>query len=464
MMRRYLIGFLLVILYSPAGISEEAIAPNQALTLERCLELALQSHPSIIVQTNTVNFSKSLVGQAASGFYPQINFAAGFSRNNPATAPASPTTPLVIPGSTATVTILGSPTKIYIPGQTLQTSANTAADEDQYYDNYTASVRLNQILLDFGKTYTGVKAQDYNLKSSRSDLENVSQQITFKVKQAYYGVLQAERNREVALETVEQTQKHLDQAQGFYQVGRSPKFDVTKAEVDFSNAQLNLLKAENNLKIAKATLNNAIGITQSLDYEVVDNLSFQPYQTSFDDALQAAYQDRPDLESNLLKQKSAQESIKNSAIGYLPVVSGTAAYNWAGKDFPLQDGWDLGINLNLPLFNGLLTKYQVDQSKANYNIAKANESYLRQSIYLEVQQAYLNLQAVADSIPIAELTVKQAQENLDLANGRYSAGVGNPIEVADAELAYSNARLTYNQALYDYKIAQATLEKAVGKR
>jgi len=463
MTKKFVILFFLLSAFTSRGFSQEPVKA-EILNLDRCLEIAFQSQPNLTAAQNTVNLNKSRVGQAASGFYPQINLSAGFTRTNPATAPASPSPPLVIPGGTVKATILGSPAKIFIPGQMIQTSAPTTANEDQYFDNYTTSIRLNQILLDFGKTYTNVKAQDFNLQSSRSDYENVREQIIFNVKQAYYGVLQAKRNREVALETVQQMEKHLEQAQGFYQVGRSPKFDVTKAQVDLSNARLNLVKADNSLKTAKAGLNNAMGITESLDYEVEDNLSFQSYEIGFDSALEGAYQNRPDLESNLLKQKSAQESIKNAFTGYLPTLSGTAAYNWAGKEEPLYDGWDLGVNLSLPIFNGLLTKYQVDESKASYNIAKANESYLRQSIYLEVQQAYLNLQAMGDSIPIAELTVKQAQENLDLANGRYSAGVGSPIEVTDAELAYSNARLTYNQALYDYKIAQASLEKAMGKR
>ncbi|MBI5039191.1 MAG: TolC family protein, partial [Nitrospirae bacterium] len=94
----------------------------------------------------------------------------------------------------------------------------------------------------------------------------------------------------------------------------------------------------------------------------------------------------------------------------------------------------------------------------------ANEELLRQNVFLEVQQSFLNLKEAEERIPAAELTVKQAEENFEIANGRYTAGVGNPIEVTDAEVALSNARRDYIQALYDYKIAQASLGKAMGVR
>jgi outer membrane protein len=106
----------------------------------------------------------------------------------------------------------------------------------------------------------------------------------------------------------------------------------------------------------------------------------------------------------------------------------------------------------------------VEESKANLNVLTANEESLRQTVFLDVQQAYLNLKQAEDSIPTAELGVKQAEENFDIANGRYAAGVGNPIEVTDAEISLLSAKLSHIQALYDYKVAQASLEKAMGVR
>ena len=124
----------------------------------------------------------------------------------------------------------------------------------------------------------------------------------------------------------------------------------------------------------------------------------------------------------------------------------------------------MGVTLSFPIFSGFLTKHQEEEAVSNLNVARANEEALRQSVVLDVQQSYLNLKQAEDSIATADLAVKQATENLDIANGRYAAGVGNPIEVTDAQVTYSNAKLAYIQALTNYNDAHASLLKAMGER
>jgi outer membrane protein TolC len=151
--------------------------------------------------------------------------------------------------------------------------------------------------------------------------------------------------------------------------------------------------------------------------------------------------------------------------GYYPVLSGFANYNWAGETTSTLDhNWNAGVLLTVPLFSGFLTVHQAAEAKSNLYILKANEDTLRQQIILDVRQAYLNLQAAEASIATAELASAQAKENLDLANGRYAAGVGSPIEVSDAFATYVTAQANYTSALSNYKIAQATIEKSIGTR
>ena len=121
--------------------------------------------------------------------------------------------------------------------------------------------------------------------------------------------------------------------------------------------------------------------------------------------------------------------------------------------------------VTFPLFNGFLTNNQVkEEAKQNLNIQKANQEALRQSILLDVQQAYLNLRALEDGVAVAELTVRQAQENYEIVNGRYNAGVGSPLDVTNALVVQSNAKTNYISALANYKIAEAALLKAMGER
>ncbi len=139
-------------------------------------------------------------------------------------------------------------------------------------------------------------------------------------------------------------------------------------------------------------------------------------------------------------------------------------YEYTGFDFPLQGAWTYGLNLSIPIFNGFLVHYQVQEAQANFSVASANEQSLRLDIYSQLQQGYVNLRDASERITASEVSVRQAKENVELANGRYEAGVGSPLEVTDAIVAQANAESTYTAALRDYKTAQAAIEKAIGAR
>ncbi len=428
----YCIVLIVFLFLMPSeGRAEDMIKKGEVLNLERCIEIALKMQPTIMAAANTVNATESRVGQAKSNYYPQIDWSSSYNRINRC-------------------------------HQAVQTALR--AERTKPLTAIPPGSHLSQILYDFGKTPTQVKIQNLALDASRSDFRNTTDQIILAVKQAYYGVVQAKYTVLVAEDTVKQTQQHLEQAKGFFTAGTRPKFDVTKAEVDLSNAKLNLIRNENTFSIARVTLNNAMGIPDAPEYTLDEKLSFEKYEITFEDALSKAYENRPDLQSIIAQRQAAERSIDLAKTGYYPVIAGNAGYSWSGEEFPLDHGWNAGATLSVPLFSGFLTKYQVEEARANLNVLKANEESLKQTIFLEVQQAYLTLRSAEEAIPTAKLGVEQAQENLEIANGRYAAGVGNPIEVTDAEVGLTNARTFYIQILYADKVAQASIEKAMGMR
>jgi outer membrane protein len=426
-----------------ADARAETIVSGEALTLERAVDLGLKNHPSIMAGVSTVKVNEAKIGEARANYYPQVSLTEGYSRVAPATSRnTSVTSSAGLPTGT-TVTSLGGPS-----------------------DQFTSSANLTQVLYDFGKTSSQVKVQSLTTDSTRSDLENLRDQVVVNVKQTYFTLLQAERNRDVMKETVKQFQEHLRQAEGFYKAGTKPKFDVTKAEVDLSNARVNMIKAENQVRIGRVTLNNAMGVPDAApDYTLADSLTIGKYGLSYEEAVQKAYRQRPDLLSVVKKREAAKEQINLSQKGYYPVLSGVASYYYTGGNLgSLDSGWSLGATMSIPLFSGFLTKYQVMEAVSARDTISANELSLRQDILLQVQQAFLSLRDAGERIGAAEVGVRQGKENLYLANGRYKAGVGNPIEVTDSVVALANAEILYTQALYDYKVAVANIEKATGAR
>ena len=424
------------------GGAEEIIQKGELLSLQRCIEIALMKNPTITAAKGTMGVNESLVGQAKSNYYPQINWTGGYSRIS----------------SVSGRSFTGSQGSTTISTGSLETSTSA-------FDQWTTSFTLSQNIYDFGRTSTQVQIQKLNYDSSKSSLENVEEQVIQSIKQTFYAVVQAKYNRIAVEDTVKQTQQHLEQAKGFYEVGTKPKFDVIKAEVDVSTAKLNLIKAENDYRIAVVNLNNAMGVPGAPDYTLQENLSFEKYEITFEEAMSRAYENRPDLKSAVAQSQAAEVGIDSAKTGYYPFLTGNASYNWAGGSVSeLDHGYNVGAVISFPIFSGFLTKYQVQQAKANLNVLKANEESTRHQVFLDVQQAYLTLRAAEEAIPTAKLGVEQAQENLDIANGRYAAGVGNPVEVTDAEVSLVNARLAYIQTLYADKVAQANLEKAMGMR
>ena len=399
------------------------IAPGERLSLERCLEIGLQRSPSIVAADATVNASTARVGQAQSAYYPQVNLTGDYSTFSLYTDPSNGT-----------------------------------------QDLYRGTASLTQNLYDFGRTPNQVRIQRLGEHASRSDRRNTVSQVVYGIKQAYYSLLQAEKNRDVAIETVKLTRDQLDQAKGFFDAGVKSKYDVTSAEVNLSNARLALIRAENAVKVARVTLNNAMGVPDAPDFEIEDTLAFHKNVVTYQDAVQRAYANRPDLLALQARREASSAAVSLARTGHYPMLTGSANYSRTDDHFvPERSGWNAGVMLTVPIFSGFLTSNQVREARENLNATAANEETLRQNILLEVQQAYLNLRALEDGVDVAELTVRQAQENYDIVNGRYNAGVGSPLDVTNALVGLANAKVNYIAALASYKTAEAALLKAMGE-
>jgi outer membrane protein len=429
-MRLYavLVPFLLLLLVPPlTAQGPYEIKTGDVLTLDRCLGLALKKHPSILAAANTILVNESRIGQAQSNYLPQVNWQTSYTRTEPYTT-------------------------------------NPRLSASGQYDQYSSNIGLTQNIYDFQRTSSRVKIAKLNTDSTRLDLDNTMSQVILGVKQGFYGLIQAEKNLQVSQETVKQFDHHLMQARAFFEVGTKPKFDVTKAEVDLGNARLNLIRTENTVRIARINLNNAMGLPHAPSYTLAGDLLFHKDELIFAEVLKKAYETRPDLQSLLLKQESALQSVALARAAHYPTLTGNANYGYGGTDYPLDKGWNVGGLLNIPIFSGYLVQNQIEEAKANLDVIKANVETLKQQIRLEVEQASSNVREAFDRIGTTQLIVRQAEENVALANGRYSTGVGNPIEVTDALVALSNAKTANISALTDHKTAQASLEKAMGVR
>ena len=414
---------LILFLMPSFATGQGPIIPGSVLSLQECIDIALKNHPDIKGAFHTVRIGESRIGQAQSDYYPQIESQSSYNRSG---------------------------------------SSYSGRPDTSPSNQYSSSINLRQNIYDFGRRSVRNQIAGLNRDSFQEDLQEISAIVILRVKQAYYSVLQAIENTAVANKSVDQFQTHLELANAFFEVGLKPKFDVTKAEVDLSNAKLDLIRAENTLRITKATLNNAMGMPGAPGYHLENNLFPEEIDLSLESSLNRAYENRHDLKSILLRQESAQKNLNLNRSGHYPTVTGNASYGYGGSEFPLGDGWSFGGYLNIPIFNGFLTQSQILEAKENIAVITAHVESMKQNIRLEVEQAISNLREAINRIETTDIIVRQAEENSELAEGRYRSGVGTPIEVTDALLALNQAQISRIAALTDFKIRQATLEKAIG--
>jgi len=424
-----------VILLAAALLSlTVAVAAEEELprkTLAECLEIALQRQPTLAAAGASVQAANQRVWQAASGYLPQIfgNYDAN-RRQTSATA---------------------------------QTGASGLGTVSQTFNFYSTGVAFSQVLFDFGKTLALIRAAQDNERSAQANYVTQREVVVLNVKQSYFNVIAARRLLEVAEETLRDTQKQLEQAQGRHDVGLAPRFDVTTAEVQVANAELNLVTARNNLDVARVTLRNAMGLTGPVDFDVVDALQQRPINTNEQQALDTAYASRPELQSLEAQKASQEQQIASLQRDYLPSVGGTGSYNWTGTNYPLGSNWNVGASVTVSVFNGGLTTAQIGEAKANLANLEYTEDSTRQNIALEVRQALLTVRRAWESIRVSEKGLQSARESLALAEGRYNTGVGNIIELTDAQASLTTAEANLVQAVVGYQVAIAALERAIGR-
>ncbi|HEX9641688.1 MAG TPA: TolC family protein [Candidatus Krumholzibacteria bacterium] len=422
---------LLLLVFAVASRGAE-VAPKKSLA--ECIAIALANQPNLKAAQAVVEAGQERTWQAVSTALPQVtaNYAAN-RRNTSASA------------------------------RTGAADGSQSFNQSQTFDFYSTGVSLSQILFDFGQSLDAIRAARAIERSLQADEATTRETVLFDAKQAYFSLLTAKRLLAVAEENIRQNRKHLDLAEGRLDVGLATRFDVTQAQVQLANAELAEVTARNNVAVARATLLNALGLDGPLEFDIVDTMDIHDLHMEEQRALDLAYEHRPELLSQRLKEESQEQQIAALQKNYLPNVTGDAAYAFSGQDYPLQSSWNVGASVNLSVFNGGLTTAQIGEAKATLATLKYQERALRQQIALQVRQAVLNLAQALESIRVSQKGLQQARENIDLAEGRYTAGVGNIIELTDAQALLTTAEGNNVQALSNYKTALAALEQATAQ-
>jgi outer membrane protein TolC len=419
---------------APIPPQQSILSPSTAkdpnvLTIDEAVLTALANHPNLKAARERIGAQEAVVGQQMAAYYPTLNFNNSYrsfqTREGPGPSPG--------------------------------------------VESYITEGRVNYTIYNFGKREGAVEAARETLNAIGYNYKTTVDAVILGAKQAYYVLLGSQAIVRVRDETVKNRELLVKQARGFYEVGTRARIDVARAESNLFTAQADLIAAQNAVKVSWATLKNALGLRELAERPLVEEAIVTSIPFTLEQARETAYAHRPELKSFEAQRRAQDQNLAVARRGHLPDILFDAAYGRrqdsdTGFDtFPLRPAWSVGVNLNIPIFDGFRTTNRVEETLRNYWVIRAQEEAQRQQVALDVEQSYLRLVELQERIKANEAAANAAKENLDLANGRYQVGVGSIIEVTDAQTLYTDAQTNYVRALYDYKIADAQLIRAVGQ-
>jgi outer membrane protein TolC len=237
--------------------------------------------------------------------------------------------------------------------------------------------------------------------------------------------------------------------------------------VQVTNLKPQLIKARNNLKIAELSLKTLLGLDLSQPIEIKGEMTYKPFEPDLDESISRALVNRPEVNQLHYQKQIAGEMLKLTRASGLPNLAILGTYNfWADKLNFKKDTWQdyytINLVFNVPLFAGFSTHARVAQSKSMIREIELSRKGIEDLIKFEVRQAALKLEEAKESLFSQEKNVEQAQESLRIAELNFAEGMATTLDVSSAQAALSQAKTYYSQALYDYVISQAQLDKAMG--
>jgi len=390
-------------------------APVQ-LSLEQSIDFALKNNPSI--QIADVDKERSVwgVNEAKAGKMPTVSLSSGYSYQ----------------------------------GNSGQDSVNN-------------SLRMNWQLYNGGRTDAQIDQAKLNVASADINVEKAKQQLKLDTTTAYYNVLGTKNMQSVNEATVNNLKSHLRIVQAKYETGVVAKSDLLRAEVELANAEQNLIKAQNQQELAITTLLNTMNMDGDTELNLAGELQYQADTRTLEESIALAKHNRPEVALAKTTIDSAAKGIEIAESNNRPSVSMSASSGWNDTLLPGDDNnWSVGLSASWNVFDAGVTKSKINQAQSSKSKAELQAEQVADTVEQDVRQSYLGMKEAEKRLQTTEVAANKANEDLYIAQETYNAGIGTNLDVIDAQLAFTQAKTNHVQALYDYNINKAKLDKAIG--
>ena len=336
-------------------------------------------------------------------------------------------------------------------------------------DNYQWKGTVTQPLFTGFALTSSYRLAELGIDQSKMELELSKLDLALQMKKAYFEILIADKVVEVTRKDVESRKSNVKVARNFYKVEMIPINDVLKAEVELANSKHNLVKANNASRLARSAFNIVLSRPMSAPVDVEDILGFQPDRGDFQEYVEEAVKNRPEMKLIDISILQTDQQIRLAKSKNYPEIALQYDYikegdepDVSGSPFHDANRWQAMAVLSWTFWEWGKTHYSVKEKQSLRKELIQTRHALQDSICLELKQAVLELETAEENIPTTRKAVEQGEENLTVSEERHKAQVTTITEVLDAQTLLTQARVNYYKALYSHHLAKAKLQRALG--
>lgn len=425
------------------------LAPDKPieLTFKDALATAMMNNKEIQMQEEEIAVARANIVGAWSEFLPKVNLDFIYDHND------------------------AVPDFSNIPETPFFSLKDTKRDLGIYFgyiDDNQFGFSLDQVVFDGGKNIAGLRASRLGLKIQREALRFKKQVIGFEVKRLYYGLLLAYETEKIAQELVDQSKQHYEEVQRKFDHGSASRFEVLQSKVQVTKAVPELVKAENAVKLVSAELNKLMGENIDREIKATDKMGFEPIRIDEAAFRCQAYLKRPEIIMQNLGLDVRKQNIEIARSGALPQMGFSFDYyyrnNEVAKMFDVRHrNWQAEVAVRIPIFDGFSAASKINETRARYEQSIIEREDFVEQVAVEVKKACFDLEQGEEMINALRDSTEEAEEALRIANTGYENGVVTNLDVLDTQISLSQVKVNYSEALYDYIMAKAYLEKVKGE-
>ena len=420
--------FIFLIIFPSFCQDNQPFAPTE-LTLTQAILIAFQNNKDIQMQEQEIAAASANILGAQSVFLPQVNLAGSYTYNH----------------------------------KTLSPNIFTG-----YKNDNLANIAFSESLYSGGANIANLKQAKLSLEVQRQTLRAKKLDVEFDAKRLYYGLLFADETLRIARDALNQAIAHYENVKQMYKHGRASRFDMLQSGVQVSLLEPDVVRAKNEIESLKADLNKLLARKIDFPIELKEKLAYAFIGIKESEFLKIAYLFRPEIKLKTLGVDIDQWGIQMAKSGYRPSVDFMAGYSWRSNSLgnmfgEKQTNWNMGLVVNIPIFEGFSTKAKVDAARARFAQAKISQDNLYDQIAVDVRKSCLNLKESGAIIQSQRDNLGEAKEALRIAEVSYTNGVAINLDVLDAQVSLAQIQRNLASGIYDYLMALAYLDRSIGK-